>query len=63
MAEIEIDVMCRQALAKPLPDMDSFKKQLASWTQQRNIHCSKVNWQFTTNDDRIKLNRLYPSIL
>jgi hypothetical protein len=25
MAEIEIGIMCRQALAKPLPDMDSFK--------------------------------------
>ncbi len=26
MAEIEIGVMSRQALAKPLPDLDSFKK-------------------------------------
>jgi len=55
--------MCRQALAKPLQDMDSFKKQVASWTQQPNIQSSKVNWQFTTNDARIKLKRLYPSIL
>jgi len=63
MAEIEIGVMCRQALAKPLPDMDSFKKQVKSWTLRRNIECSKANWQFTTTDARIKLKRLYPVIL
>jgi len=63
MAEIEIGVMCRQALAKPLPDMDSFKKQVRSWTLQRNTVCTKVNWQFTTKDARIKLKRLYPTSL
>jgi len=63
MAEIEIGIMCRQALAKPLPDMDSFRKQVKSWTIQRNIEGAKVNWQFTTKDARIKLKRLYPTIL
>ena len=63
MAEIEIGVMSRQALDKPLPDLDSFKNQVAAWTQQRNVKSSKVNWQFTTNDDRNKLKRLYPTIL
>jgi hypothetical protein len=63
MAEIEIGVMCRQALAKPLPDMESFKRQVDTWTLQRNEECSKVNWQFTTKDARIKLKRLYPIIL
>jgi len=63
MAEIEIGVMCRQALSKPLPDMDSFKKRIKSWTLRRNIECSKVNWQFTSKDARIKLKRLYPTIL
>ena len=63
MAEIEIGVMCRQALAKPLPDMDSFRKAVKAWTLRRNIECSKVNWQFTTDDARIKLKRLYPVIL
>jgi hypothetical protein len=63
MAEIEIGIMCRQALAKPLPDMDSFKKQVETWTLNRNSECSKVNWQFTNEKARIKLKRLYPSIL
>ena len=63
MAEIEIGVMCRQALAKPLPDMDSFRKQIKAWTCKRNIECVKVNWQFTTKEARIKLKRLYPTAL
>jgi len=62
MAEIEIGIMCRQALAKPFPDMDSFKRQIKSWTLRRNAESSKVNWQFTTQDARIKLKRLYPVI-
>ena len=63
MAELEIGIMSRQALAKPLPDMDSFKNQIKAWTLRRNMECSKVNWQFTASDARIKLKRLYPTIL
>jgi hypothetical protein len=63
MAEIEIGVMCRQALAKPLPDLVSFKNQVKAWTFRRNVEGSKVNWQFTTVDARIKLKRLYPEIV
>ncbi len=63
MAEIEIGIMCRQALAKPIPDMDSFKNQIRAWTTRRNVECGKVNWQFTTADARTKLKRLYPSIV
>jgi hypothetical protein len=62
MAEIEIGVMSRQALAKPLSDMESFKKQIRNWTLRRNAEYSKVDWQFTTKDARIKLKRLYPTI-
>ena len=60
MAEIEIGVMCRQALAKPLPDKESFKQRVKAWTFVRNIECSKISWQFTTTDARVKLKRLYP---
>jgi transposase len=63
MAEIEIGVMCRQALAKPLSDMKSFKSQVKAWTYRRNIECSKVNWRFTTHDARVKLKRLYPTMV
>ena len=63
MAEIEISIMCRQVLAKPIADAETFKNQVNSWTLKRNQECSKINWQFTTSDARIKLKRLYPLIL
>jgi hypothetical protein len=63
MAEIEIGVMCRQALAKSLPDMECFKTQIKAWNLRRNNESSGVNWRFTTKDARVKLKRLYPVVL
>ena len=63
MAEIEIGVMSRQALAKPLPDMESFKEQVRIWTVKQNSECKKINWQFRTTDARMKLAKLYPTVL
>ena len=63
MAEIEIGILSRQALSKPLPDLDSFKKQVRAWTVKRNAERVKINWQFKTQDARIKLARLYPTVL
>jgi len=42
MAEIEIGVMCRQALSKPLPDMDSFKEQVKAWNIRRNTEGARL---------------------
>ncbi len=62
MAEIETGVMSRQALAKPLPDMESFEEKIRIWKIKRNTECKKINWQFKTTDARIKLAKLYPSV-
>jgi hypothetical protein len=63
MAEIELSVMCRQALAKPFADKQSFVTAVTAWTASRNAQLAKINWQFTTADARIKLKRLYPQII
>lgn len=63
MAEIEISIMSRQALGKPLPDLESFKRQVRAWTTKQNAEHTKVNWRFKTQDARIKLAKLYPTIL
>ena len=60
MAEIEISIMNRQALNKPLPDIENFKRQIRIWTIKRNAEHAKVNWQFKAQDARIKLAKLYP---
>ena len=63
MAEIEIGIMSRQALGKPLPDLKTFRQQVRAWTVKRNAKSAKINWQFKTQDARIKLARLYPVIV
>jgi len=35
---------------------------VAAWVQARNAHTVTVDWQFATEDARIKLKRLYPVI-
>ena len=63
MEEIESGIMYRQALDKPLPDFESIKRNVQTWTKQRNEQGGKVNWQFTTKDATIKLRCLYPTSL
>ena len=60
IAEIELSVMTRQALDQFFEDIQALKKHIKSWVEIRNREASKVNWQFSTQDARNKLKRLYP---
>lgn len=62
MAEIEFSVLTRQCLDRRIPDAETLQAEIAAWETARNDHASKINWQFTTADARIKLAQLYPSI-
>ena len=62
MAEIEFSVLSRQCLDQRIPDEATLKREVAAWEDRRNADERKVNWRFTTQDARIKLKRLYPSI-
>ena len=42
---------------------NSFKQQVRAWTIKCNAECVKINWQFKTQDARIKLTSLYPNIV
>jgi len=35
---------------------------VTAWEEKRNGKETKVDWRFTTEDARIKLKKLYPSI-
>jgi transposase len=61
MAEIEFSVLTRQCLDRRIPDGDTLCRETSAWESDRNTNATKVNWQFTTEDARIKLERLYPS--
>lgn len=62
MAEIELNVITGQCLNRRIDNIEEVRKEAAAWRQYRNNKDSKVNWRFTTDDARIKLARLYPSI-
>ncbi len=62
MAEIELSVLNRQCLDRRIPDMDSLFQEIAAWENNRNEHSNSVDWRFTTDEARIKLRKLYPSI-
>ena len=61
MAEIEFSVLTRQCLDRRIPDEAALCQEVGAWETDRNTNATNVNWRFTTEDARIKLERLYPS--
>jgi hypothetical protein len=62
MAEIELNVLTGQCLKRRIDDIEVVRKEVRAWQKFRNNKDAKVKWQFTTQDARIKLSRLYPTI-
>ena len=62
MAEIELSVLHRQCLKARIPDQQTLRQQTQAWQDDRNHQQHTVHWQFTTDDARIKLHRLYPTL-
>ena len=62
MAEIEFSVLSRQCLNRRIGDEEGLVHEIVTWEENRNRSQATVNWQFTTDDARIKLKKLYPSI-
>lgn len=63
MAEIELNVLHRQCLKRRIDSISTIRKEVEAWCWNRNNLNAKINWQFTTDDARIKLKRLYPSLV
>ena len=62
VAEIELSTMSGQCLHRRIPDRETLEREVAAWEAERNALGGPVNWRFTTEDARVKLKRLYPSI-
>lgn len=62
VAEIELSVLQRQCLNRRIPDRDTMRSEIDAWEGDRNHRPSKIDWQFTTSDARIKLKHLYPKL-
>ncbi len=61
MAEIELSVYSRK-LKQHIPTEADLENEVRAITQERNSVHAIINWQFLTEDARIKLKKLYPSI-
>jgi len=61
MAEIELNVLTKQSLSRRMESIDLLRSEVGAWQAQRNTKGAKIDWQFTTNDARVKLKRLYPT--
>jgi len=62
MAEIELSHLNRQCLNQRLGEKMIIQEQIKAWTDTRNEKKIVAKWQFTTEDARIKLRKLYPTI-
>jgi len=62
VAEIELSILTRQGLHNRIASKEELEDKVKGWFKARNQNTSKVDWQFTTKDARIKLKRLYPKM-
>ncbi len=62
IAEIELGVLARQCLDRRIPSQGILDQETSAWQEKRNREAIRVDWRFTTEDARIKLKSLYPSI-
>ena len=62
MAESELGVLTSQCSDRRIANKDCLTDEVAAWQEHRNRHHAKANWQFTNDNARVKLRRLYPSL-
>ncbi len=62
MAEIEFSVLSRQCMRNRMANRAYLTQEVTAWVNNRNAKESEMNWRFTTEDARIKLKHLYPTL-
>jgi hypothetical protein len=62
LRESELGVLSSLCPDRRIEDKDSLIQEVAAWSKHRNKNHAKTNWQFTNENARVKLQRLYPSL-
>ena len=60
MAEIELSVFSRQCLNRRVGD-EVLRREVAALERERNDAGAVIDWRFSTQDARSKLQHIYPS--
>lgn len=53
--------MIRQCLNRRIDSINTLRAEVAAWQAARDRVRARVDWQFTTDDARVRLKRLYPT--
>ena len=62
MAEPELSVLTRQALGDRIASAEEVRARARAWAEDRNRRQTGIDWQYTIDNARTKLKRLYPQI-
>lgn len=62
MAELQFALVGRDALDKPFKDKEMVRQAVNEWVNKQNKLRKGANWQFNTDQARVKLKKLYPTI-
>ena len=62
MAELELGALTKQCLDRRITSRQVLEEETGAWEIQRNREAIPVDWRFTTQDARIRLKTLYPSL-
>ena len=61
--ECELSVLERQCLNCRIATLSQAQAHIQDWTSKKNEENTRLNWQFTVEDARIKLKSLYPEYI
>jgi len=56
-------VLARQCLDRRIAGREDLAREVAAWEAERNAAQVTIDWRFTTDDARIKLKHLYPTLV
>lgn len=62
IADCELSVLSSQCLRRRIPTREALEAEVSAWQERRNRARVTIHWQFTAQDARIKLRRLYPVV-
>lgn len=63
IAESELSALSRQCLGRRIAVREEVAEEAGAWGGARNAKQVGVDWQFRTEDARVKLKHLYPKII
>jgi hypothetical protein len=60
VAEISISILSKQCIDRRISALELLNREIGVWEKVYNSWRRVVKWQFTADDARIKLYKLYP---